>query len=90
MNAFFIAIMDFAFSIAAAFIVWSGLAILVLKRDDSAFQTSSSGLTFIAFPQLAERTDSYPTFACFCLFLWVSGIDSAISYMEAYIANLAD
>jgi len=54
MPAFVIAFLDFLFSIIGGFIVWAGLAILVVKQDSAAFQTGSTGLVFIAFPRLAD------------------------------------
>lgn len=62
MPAFVIAFADFLFSIMAGFVVWSGLAILVARGDSTAFQTSSTGLTFIAFPRLADVTGSMTQF----------------------------
>lgn len=90
MPGFVIAFADFLFSIMAGFVVWSGLAILVQKQDASRFQTASSGLTFIAMPRLADQTNSMGTFSIFMIFLWISGIDSAISYMQGWIANNTD
>jgi SNF family Na+-dependent transporter len=57
-----IAFADFLFAIIAGFIVWSALAILVTQNDATRFQTSSSGLTFIAFPRLADVTNSMVQF----------------------------
>jgi hypothetical protein len=88
--AFVIAFLDFIFSICAGFVVWAGLAILNQKGDSSKQQTSSTGLTFIAFPRLADVSDSMGAFTIFMIFLWVSGIDSAISYMQGWIANNTD
>ena len=90
MPAFVIAFADLLFSIIAGFIVWAGLSILVVKEDAARFQTSSTGLTFIAFPRLADQTNSMSQFQLFMVFLWISGIDSAISYMQGWITNMTD
>jgi len=88
--SFVIAFLDFLFSLIAGFIVWAGLAILVVKQDAAAFQTSATGLTFIAFPRLADVSNSMGQFQAFMFFMWISGIDSAISYMQGWVANLTD
>jgi SNF family Na+-dependent transporter len=88
--AFVIAFADFMFSILSGFVVWAGLAILVVRGDASRFQTSSTGLTFIAFPRLADQTNSMTQFQVFMIFLWISGIDSAISYMQGWLQNSQD
>jgi len=88
--SFIIAFLDFLFSIIAGFIVWAGLAVLVVKQDSARFQTSSTGLTFIAFPRLADQTNSMSQFQLFMVFLWISGIDSAISYMQGWMQNQED
>ena len=85
--AFQIGMYDFTFSVLASFIIWSGLAVLVAKGDDAAQQTSASGLTFIAFPRLAEIAGNSQSYTAFCLLLWFAGIDSAVSYVMAYIEN---
>lgn len=83
--AFLIAMVDFVYSIVASFIIWSGLAVLLVKGDEARAQTSSSGLTFIAFPRLAEVAGNSKSYMLFCLLLWFAGIDSAISYIFATI-----
>lgn len=83
--SFFIAIADFIYSVVASFIIWSGLAVLIIKGDDAAQQTSASGLTFIAFPRLAEVAGNSQSYTLFCLLLWFAGIDSAVSYVFAQI-----
>lgn len=85
--AFAIGFLDFIFSLVASWIIWSGLAVLVTKGDDAAQQTSSSGLTFIAFPRLAEVAKNQQSYVAFCLLMWFSGIDSAVSYVMAHVEN---
>lgn len=37
MPSFVIAFLDFLFSIMSGFVVWAGLAVLVVKQDSAAF-----------------------------------------------------
>lgn len=85
--AFAIGILDFIYSVVASFVIWAGLAVLVVKGDDTAQQTSASGLTFIAFPRLAEVAGNKASYATFCMLLWFAGVDSAVSYVMAHIEN---
>lgn len=85
--AFLVGIFDFVFSVVASFVIWSGLAVLVAKGDDAAQQTSASGLTFIAFPRLAEIAGNSQSYVAFCMLLWFAGIDSAVSYVMSHIEN---
>tara|TARA_B110000305_G_scaffold114888_1_gene129137 strand:- start:94 stop:1566 length:1473 start_codon:yes stop_codon:yes gene_type:complete len=95
-NAFFIGIMDFVFSIMAGFVTWGAIGYLQKVEDPNYNQTNSVGLTFIAFPTIAakldgdENNDMGAFFTMFMLLLYVAGIDSAWSYIEALVTNILD
>lgn len=95
-NAFFIGIMDFVFSIMAGFVTWGAIGYLQKVEDPNYNQTNSVGLTFIAFPTIAakldgdEKNDMGAFFTMFMLLLYVAGIDSAWSYIEALVTNILD
>lgn len=95
-NAFFIGIMDFVFSLMAGFVTWGALGYLQKVEDPNYNQTNSVGLTFIAFPTIAANLDGDDSndmggfFTMFMLLLYVAGIDSAWSYIEALITNMLD
>lgn len=85
MTSFFIGIMDFLYSVTSSWVIWAALAVLTSKKDDAAGQTSATGLVFIAMPRLAEVTCYVKTYTLFCVWLWFSGIDSAVSYVMAHM-----
>ena len=80
-----------AFSILAGFLSWSVIGFLLAKGSVTYNQSSSIGLAFIAFPTAAEL-DGHGKgwFGLFCFFLFISGIDSAFSYMEGIVTNIID
>lgn len=90
-DAFLIGMLDLVFAVFAGFITWSAIGYLEATNQPTYNQTSSVGLTFIAFPHVADlATDGRGWFALFCFALFVAGIDSAFSYIEGLVANIVD
>ena len=90
-DAFAIAFVDLLFSILAGFVAWSVLGFLETQNNLAYNQTSSIGLALIAFPTAVKLDPSgKPMFILFMLCLFVAGIDSAFSYIEAIVTNIVD
>uniref|UniRef100_A0A7S3MRI5 Uncharacterized protein n=1 Tax=Strombidium inclinatum TaxID=197538 RepID=A0A7S3MRI5_9SPIT len=91
LDSLIIAFLDFFFAVLAGFIIWGGIGALKELERPEYTQTNSVGLTFIAFPALAASLeDAKPWFGVFCFFMFISGIDSAFSYIEGFVTNLVD
>jgi SNF family Na+-dependent transporter len=91
MDAVIIALVDFIFAILAGFITWGCIGYLQAKGDVAYNQTSSVGLTFIAFATACSKDDGLKGwFTFFMFFMYISGIDSAFSYCEALVTNILD
>ena len=90
-NSFVIAFTDFTFSILSGFVAWSVIGFLQASNNISYAQTSSTGLTFIAFPVAATLDSSGRAwFGVFMFMMFMAGIDSAFSYMESVVTNIID
>jgi len=92
MDSLIIAFLDFVFSILAGFITFSAIGALQKLGIKEYNQTNSVGLTFIAMPALAAHDDGkyQGHYIFFTLFMFVAGIDSAVSYAEAFVTNIVD
>jgi len=89
-DAVVMAVLDFFFSILAGFITWGVIGYLFAKSNPAFTQTSSVGLAFVAFPTAATLDGSKGWFGLFCFFMFIAGIDSAFSYIEAFNTNIVD
>ena len=90
-NSFIIVASDFTFSILAGFLAWSVIGFLQAKNNITYAQTSSTGLTFIAFPVAATLDEGGRAwFGVFMFLMFIAGIDSAFSYMESVVTNVID
>ena len=92
MDAVIVAMLDFVFSILAGFITFSAIGALQKLGIKEYNQPNSVGLTFIALPALAAHDDGKykGQYIFFCLFMFLAGIDSAVSYAEAFVTNIVD
>ena len=91
MDSFIIAILDFVFALLAGTLGFSVIGYLEAKDHPAHYQTSSAGLTFIAFPTVASLEEGGKGwFILFCLFLFFAGIDSALAFVEALVTNVID
>lgn len=89
-DAIVMAVLDFVYSILAGFITWGVIGYLFAKGDPAYTQTSSVGLAFVAFPTAASLDGSKGWFGLFCFTLFIAGIDTAFSYIEAFATNIVD
>ena len=89
-DAFMIAIIDFLFAFIAGFGVWGGIGYLEMKDNIAYSQTSSVGLIFIAMPAAAVESGYAGTLGLLMITLWMIGIDSAVSFIEAFNTNFID
>jgi SNF family Na+-dependent transporter len=89
-NAFLIGIIDFLFSFIAGFGVWGGIGYLQMKDNISYTQSSSVGLIFIAMPAAAVESGESWTLGLLMFTLWLSGIDSAVGFVEGIVTNIID
>jgi SNF family Na+-dependent transporter len=91
MDAVVICLTDFIFAILAGFITWGCIGYLQAKGDVAYNQTSSVGLTFIAFAQACSSDENLKGwFIFFMIFMYIAGIDSAFAYCEALVTNILD
>ena len=91
MDSFIIAGLDFLFALLAGTLGFSVIGYLEALDHPAHYQTSSAGLTFIAFPTVAALDEGGKGwFILFCLFLFLAGIDSALAFVEALVTNLID
>lgn len=91
LDAVVICLTDFTFSILAGFITWGCIGYLQAKGSIAYNQTSSVGLTFIAFAEATAQDENLKGwFSFFMFFLFISGIDSAFSYCEGLVTNILD
>jgi len=91
-DAIIISLTDFVFSILAGFIAWGAIGYLIEKDDQTALQTNSTGLAFIAMPTSTSTKDDDQSawFTVFALFVVLAGIDTALSFVEGFVTNIID
>jgi hypothetical protein len=91
LDSFLIVMFDFVFAILAGFITWGCIGYLQATGNRSYIQTSSIGLTFVAFAEACASDDKLKGwFGLFMFFMYISGIDSAFSYCESLVTNILD
>ena len=91
LDAVVICLADFLFAILAGFITWGCIGYLQAQGNVAYNQTSSVGLTFVAFAEACSLDDGLKGwFSFFMFFMFISGIDSAFSYCEALVTNILD
>jgi len=90
LNAFLIGIIDFLFSFIAGFGVWGGIGYLQKQGNLAYTQSSSVGLIFIAMPAAAVESGNAGTLGLLMFTLWISGIDSAVGFVEGAVTNIID
>jgi hypothetical protein len=91
LDAVAICLFDFVFSILCGFVTWGCIGYLQAKGNMAYNQTSSVGLTFIAFAEACASDDKLKGwFGFFMFFMYVSGIDSAFAYVEGLVTNILD
>jgi SNF family Na+-dependent transporter len=91
LDAVAICLADFVFAILAGFITWGAIGYLQANGNIAYNQTSSVGLTFVAFAEACSSDDSLKSwFGVFMFFMYISGIDSAFSYLEGFVTNILD
>jgi|TARA_B110001450_G_scaffold11790_1_gene11432 neurotransmitter:Na+ symporter, NSS family len=89
-NAFLIGIIDFIFSLIAGFGVWGGIGYLQKMNNVAYTQSSSVGLIFIAMPAAAVQSGNAGYLGLLMFTLWISGIDSAVGFVEGFVTNIVD
>lgn len=89
-DAFLIGTIDFLFSFIAGFGVWGGIGYLERKNNVAYTQNNSVGLIFIAMPAAAVESGNGGTLGLLMFTLWISGIDSAVGFVEGAVTNVID
>lgn len=89
-DALIVCIVDFLFAFISGFGVWGGIGYLQKKGNIAYNSTSSVGLIFVAMPAAAAESDSAFFFGLLCFTLLISGIDSAVGFVEAWVTNIID
>jgi len=89
-DAVIISIADLLFSFVAGFGVWGGIGYLQKVGVNAYDQTNSVGLVFVAMPAAAVESGYGGTFGLLCFTLWLSGLDSAVGFVEGAVTNVID
>jgi len=61
-----------------------------MKNNIAYTQSSSVGLIFIAMPAAAVESGNSGTLGLLMFTLWLSGIDSAVGFVEGIVTNIID
>ena len=70
---------------------WGCIGFLHASGNQAYLQTSSVGLSFIAFPTAASLDDNGKIlYSLYCFTLFICGIDTSFSYIEAFVTNIHD
>jgi len=88
--AFIIGFVDALFSFVAGFGVWGGIGYLQAQGKIAYSQNNSIGLLFVAMPAAAVESGHAWSFGLLCFTLWMSGIDSAVGFVQSGVTNTID